>query len=435
MPASAPTSPKPSSTQDSSQGGLFRKSAVAKSASPDKLDQLVKIVPPLGWVLLWTIVGILIAALAWGIFGQIPDTVEGRGLLLKGGRLETVGATGSGQVTDILVSRNQEIQAGDPVAKVEQTTLRSQIANQEKTVADLRQQYEQIKASAEAQLDSQQTYYTKQRNSVQSSIEDYKQQSQSLEKVVTAQKKLLQEGLIPMTTLLQSQTQLDSTNLNILDAENQLQQISTNLINAKGTAQQSIDSARISLQQAEGSLNNLQSQLQQGETVYARRSGRVVSIDVAVGQTVDPGSQVIVLEKTQEAMAAVLFFPPGLGKKIFPGMEAQISPIMAPVDQYGYLIGKVTEVGDVPATQGSIMALLANTVALDFVTDGGPVIEVTSDVLTDNQSKSGYQWSSSHGPPFEIPSGTTCSARVVVREVRPIELVIPLLKKFFGVDS
>jgi len=432
-----PTGATPSAqSPPAAGGGLFRQSASAKHSSPDHLDQLVKIVPPLGWLLLWTIIGILVAALAWGFFGTIPDTVKGRGLLLKGGRLESVNASGPGQIEELLVTRGQHVAKGVPVARVGQPTLRTQIFEQNQTVRDLRTQLDQIERSATAQLDSQTRFYQKQKKSVEQSITDYTRQSQSLQEVVDAQKKLLKDGLIPMTTLLQSQTQLDSTNLNILDAQNQLQEIETNQLEAEANAEQNIENARISLQQAQASLENLQAQLKEDAVVYSPTEGRVVSIDVAIGTAVQAGSQVIVLERTDQPMAALLFFPPGLGKKIEPNMTAQISPVMAPVDQFGYMIGKVTEVGDVPATDGSIMARLANSVDLSFVTEGGqPVLEVTASVDIDDKTTSGYRWSSSNGPPFAIPSGTTCDARVVVRETRPIELVIPLLKKFFGVDS
>ncbi len=442
MPANAssqsPKSPEVSPENPLNSGkqtGLFRSSALAKSASPDHLDQLVKIVPPLGWLMIWTIIGILAAALAWGFFGEIPDTVQGRGILLRGGRLESVTASGPGLISELLVKRGDFIEQGTAVAKVRQPTLIAQIANQQNTVDDLTNQLRQVQTSSEAQLASQTTFYTKQKNSVETSIADYQRQSESLNKVVAAQKTLLQEGLIPMTTLLQSQTQLDTTNLNILDAQNQLQQIETNLITAKASADQSIDSARLSLQQAVATLNNYKAQLSEDAQVYNQTAGRVVSIDVAIGTGVQAGTQVVVLEKTEEPMAAVLFFTPGMGKSIQPGMTAQISPAMAPVDQYGYLVGRVTQVGDVPATEGSIMALLANTSVINFVSDDGPVLEVSVLADEDPNTPSGFRWSSSKGPSFQIPSGTTCEARVVVRQTRPIELVIPLLKKFFGVDS
>lgn len=436
MASASPPSPAQGPTSSSAKGGgLFRDKALAKNSSPDHLDQLVHIVPPLGWLTLWTIVGILAAAVCWGFLGRIPETVQGRGILLRGGVLETVVSPASGHIKEVTVKLGDLVEDGSNVAILSQKTLEAQIENQKAIVADFQKQFDEVNASAQTQLASQLEFYTKQKASVETSITSYTRQSDSLKKVVTAQQQLLQEGLIPMTTLLQSQTQLDTTNLNILQAQNQLQQIETNQIQAKATARQSTDSARISLQQAQSQLGNLDAQLAQNVIVKSPVSGRVVSVDVARGQGVNSGTQVVVLERLDQPMVAVLFFQSGIGKRIQTGMVTQISPAMAPVDQYGYIQGNVTWVGDVPATQGSLMASLANSDLVTDIASTGPVLEVGASVLTNKESHSGFQWSSSRGPKFDIPSGTLCTARVVTEEKRPIELVIPMLKKFFGIGS
>jgi len=61
------------------------------------------------------------------------------------------------------------------------------------------------------------------------------------------------------------------------------------------------------------------------------------------------------------------------------------------------------------------------------------VLKVAGTLEVDPSTPSGFQWSSSQGPPFGISSGTLCKARAITRQVRPIELVLPLLRKFFGV--
>jgi HlyD family secretion protein len=51
------------------QNKLFRKAALEKLASPERLDVLLQITPPLGWVAQWTMALILAAAVAWSVFG------------------------------------------------------------------------------------------------------------------------------------------------------------------------------------------------------------------------------------------------------------------------------------------------------------------------------------------------------------------------------
>ena len=114
-------------------------------------------------------------------------------------------------------------------------------------------------------------------------------------------------------------------------------------------------------------------------------------------------------------------------------MPLQLSPETVRVDRYGYILGRVEDVGEVPATEGSMMAVVANKSLVAAVSGGGTVLRVAGGLELDAPTPSGFQWSSSQGPPFGIYSGTLCKARAVTREVRPIELAIPLLKKFFGV--
>lgn len=429
MPVEQPVSQRPASTPPTLD--LFRSPAAREST--DRVDQPVRIVPPIGWVALATIGALIFSALVWGVLGRIPQTVEGNGILLRGGLMEGIVSPGDGQLVGLLVSIGDEVVEGQKVATVFQQTLESEIQNQRRTVADYRSQFEMVQSSAEKQRQSQIEFNNRQRTSVETSISDYRQQVASLQKVVDAQTKLLAQGLIPMTTLLQSQTQLDSAQLNILQAESQLQQIVTNLIQADADARRSIDSARISLQQAESQLLNLEARFQRNASVVSPRSGRVVSVDAGIGQNLNPGSQIVTLERSTEPMKALLFFPSGKGKEIQVGMPLQLSPETVRVDRYGYVSGRVEEVGQVPATEGSMMAVVANKSLVDAVSGGGTVLRVGGTLDLDASTPSGFQWSSSQGPPFGISSGTLCKARAVTRQVRPIELVIPLLKKFLGV--
>jgi HlyD family secretion protein len=433
MPKEEPLIHSVAESLTASFSGLFRHAALQTKNSSDRTDEPVRIVPPLTWLALVTVVSLLLCALIWGVFGRIPYTIEGIGILLRGGIMEGVVAPGEGQLLEFLVKTGDQISIGQKVATLHQPTLESQIANQSRTVEDYQMQFDEINTSSEKQLASQLDFNAKQRVSVQTSIESYRQQETSLQKVVDAQSKLLSEGLIPMTTLLQSQTQLDATRLNILQAESQMQQIETNDIQARTDARRSVDSARISLQQAEAQLLNLKSRLELIASVVAPRAGRVVGIDTAVGQNINAGTQVLTLERSSEPMQALLFFPSGKGKEIKPGMPLQIAPETVRTDRYGYMLGNVTRIGDVPATEGSMMSVLANEALVQAVSGGSTVLEVSGSLETDKSTDSGFRWSSSIGPPVGISSGTICKARAVTHDVRPIELVIPFLRKFFGI--
>jgi len=55
------------------------------------------------------------------------------------------------------------------------------------------------------------------------------------------------------------------------------------------------------------------------------------------------------------------------------------------------------------------------------------------DLVPSSRTVSGFKWSSPKGPPLVMQSGTICSAQIIERKQPPITLVIPVIKKFFGV--
>ena len=66
---------------------LFRKAALDKLASPERLDVLVRVTSPTGWLALLTLGAVIVGVVIWGIVGSIPDRIDGQGILLRGGSI------------------------------------------------------------------------------------------------------------------------------------------------------------------------------------------------------------------------------------------------------------------------------------------------------------------------------------------------------------
>ena len=62
----------------------------------------------------------------------------------------------------------------------------------------------------------------------------------------------------------------------------------------------------------------------------------------------------------------------------------------------------------------------------------GPAIEVTAELFSTDETVSGYEWSSRRGYPGPISIGTEVSFKVVLREVHPIEIMIPWVANLYG---
>jgi hypothetical protein len=88
---------------------IFRKEALDRLASPEQLDQLMQLTSPRGWIALAGLGLLLLAALAWSLFGTIATTVEGQGFLLRSGGLTSITAPHAGRVTEVLVHVGEDV--------------------------------------------------------------------------------------------------------------------------------------------------------------------------------------------------------------------------------------------------------------------------------------------------------------------------------------
>ncbi|MDP7045111.1 MAG: NHLP bacteriocin system secretion protein, partial [Alphaproteobacteria bacterium] len=118
----------------------------------------------------------------------------------------------------------------------------------------------------------------------------------------------------------------------------------------------------------------------------------------------------------------------GKGKKIHPGMRAEVAPSSIERDLYGSIRGNVESVSDLPETQAGLMAILGNETLVGKMMGAGAPIKVVIALDKDPKTFSGLKWSSSKGPPLKVTTGDTGFASVTVREERPINLVIPIFE-------
>lgn len=97
---------------------IFRKEALDRLASPEQLDQLMRVARPRTWVALAAVGLVLITALLWGIFGTIPTTVETQGVLLRRGGVATVTAPIAGAVMDVSVMSGDGVADGQELLRL-----------------------------------------------------------------------------------------------------------------------------------------------------------------------------------------------------------------------------------------------------------------------------------------------------------------------------
>jgi multidrug efflux pump subunit AcrA (membrane-fusion protein) len=177
-------------------------------------------------------------------------------------------------------------------------------------------------------------------------------------------------------------------------------------------------------QSSPGALNQLR-------YVASPYSGRVLEIMTDVGSFVREGTRLLNLEPLDEPLEVVVYVSSSDGKRVQPGMQVEISPATVRPEEYGYLRGRVRSASAFPVTREGMARVMGTAdLATQFSAAGQPY-EIVVDLERDPESFSGFRWSS-RGPDVTIEAGTMCSAKIVIEQQRPIELVIPRIKKTLG---
>jgi HlyD family secretion protein len=131
-------------------------------------------------------------------------------------------------------------------------------------------------------------------------------------------------------------------------------------------------------------------------------------------------------------MVALLYVPAGQGKRIRPGMAAEISPSTAERAQYGYIRGRVISVAPLPATAAGMRRVLRNDQLVEQLRVGGAPIEVRVALVRDPTTRTGFAWSASKGPAGEVSVGTLAEGRVVVDHIPVIAWLMPGVRRGDG---
>jgi HlyD family secretion protein len=96
------------------------------------------------------------------------------------------------------------------------------------------------------------------------------------------------------------------------------------------------------------------------------------------------------------------------------------------------MVGKVTLVSSFPATAKGMLRVLKNQQLVNELAGGGAPYEIHAELSVDPSTPSQYRWTSSEGPPTRVESGTVATAFISTKTQRPIEKVLPMLRKWTG---
>lgn len=413
---------------------LFTKAALERLSSPEQLDMLMRVTSPIGWLALDTVGVCLVIGILWGIFGTVPNKVDGKGILIRGGSVMQVEAGATGRVTKLDVDVNDVVTQGQPIAAISQSGLNLKIENAKALLKSLEEQnVKSTKADIENSKSALEAL-ARERSSTEQSLKDYESQLPALELKVKNQEELQAKGLVTSAGVLSARNTLFSMQEKISSGRVRLTQITTEEGTLRKQLQEQSGMRETRIDEARRSIAELQSQMEGTSKVVSPYTGRVVEVSVQPGKLVTPDVPILTLETLDTTpLEGVVFINAGDGKKVDAGMKVRVSPSTVRAEEFGFMVGKVKSISSYPSTPESMMSILGNGRLVQDLSGSSAPLKVVVSLEPDATTKSGYKWSSPHGPPVGVFGGTLCSASIVVSERKPIGFVIPLVKETLGI--
>jgi HlyD family secretion protein len=419
----------------SKSSAIFRKVSLDRLASPEQLDQLMRVTDLPGWVALVATGLVLVVALTWGVAGRIPENVNGTGMLVKSGGIFQVTPSAGGRVVDVGVGVGDDVAEGQVVARISQPELAERVRAARTELERLRAEHAQLIQFTRRDSALQQTYLDQQRASVEQSRAAAEQSLAWLQERIASQEQLVQQGLLTRSTLASTRQQYDQTREKIADAKGQLTQIEAKRLSVRNDHDDRVRQSAVHIDERSNQLAELERQLRTGTDVVAPYGGRVIEIMTDRGNLVSPGEPIMSINlggRAVQELEAVIFIPSVQGKRIRTGMPIQIAPSTVKQEEFGLMVGKVTYVSDFPATAKGMQRVLKNDRLTGALAGSDAPYELHAELVPDPSTASRYKWTSSKGPPLRIQSGTLATANIEVASRRPIEMVIPMIRRVTG---
>ena len=406
---------------------IYRKAALDRLASPERLDAPLTLVGRPAWLLLGAFAVAVVVALVWAFATQAPVKVAASGILIDRTGLAEIVAGEDGRIERLLAAPGDRVSAGQPIATIARPELRREIDEARSKLADAGARYARLQSFYGSQGASQQGADAVRLATLAESRKALTERAAYLDQKAKSTGTLVERGFLPRDKLVDVQIELAEVRERIANlGENTLK------VGIDATARRGehglalLDQQRI-IQEQTRAIERLSARLADQQMIRSPHAGRITELKVNAGDVVASGTALATVAPDDDgrSLVAVLYVPAAEGKRIEPGMAAEIAPTTVERNVFGHIPGRVQSVAPLPATPEGMRRVLQNGQLVSELTVAGAPIEVRIALIRDRRNVSGFAWSSSHGPKVRISAGSIVRGRVVVDRQPVIAWLIP----------
>lgn len=408
---------------------LFRADAVRKLRDPQQLDTAIRLTSPSGWIALVAI-GVMIATfVVWVFVGSLPFRANGLGVLLvNDSEIFTMPAPITGRIGSIDVAVGDDVKKDQPLLRLEVPETEAQLQAAKAALTNITTQRQTRGTEVERDIATRQANTAEAIAGQQRKAADLRERLGYLQSRRNTERDELARGFITRDTLETTIESIDSTRQELRAVDLEIAQARSSQTEFEAGLRRQIAELDQQVLEAQNRVKVLEAQLGVEHIVTSPVDGVVTEVSSQVGEVTEIGTRLLTVSRVGEGLQMLAYLPVSKGKRVEPGMEALVTPTTVERDIYGSISAKVISVSELPASRAELQNRLNNDELVEQMLAAGAPIEIVVDMKTDPSTPSGLAWSSSEGPPVKITPGTTALATINVREVAPIQLVIPIVE-------
>jgi HlyD family secretion protein len=414
----------------------FRAVALQRAASPEQLDHLVQITKPSDWILVSVICAALVAALTWGVIGRIPTRAAGEGILISdGGRVVEAAADAAGRLASINVAVGDRVVQGQPLAQIVQTDIRQRHTSAVEVFRERERQHADLIEKTQRELASKGQNFAKLEAAFNQVIKVTDQRIEYLTVDVKNLEDLLAKGFTTRRTFDERRRDLTDAQQRREDTRNEILKLRAQKTDLETQRERESQQSEFSLNDARRQMDAAAALLTQNTQVLSPIEGRVLEVKISAGAVLAVGTPVVAIESEGQKLEALIYIPAERGKNVKQGMSVRIEPSTAKREEFGTMVGTVVSISDFPITPQGMAAVLHNDNLVNRFSKEGAAYAATVSLEQDPETVSGYRWAVGQGPPIRLTSGTLTRAEITTRRQRPLDLVVPLIRRLTGIDG
>lgn len=375
-----------------------------------------------------TCILLLIASgLVWAAQTKAPIKASAPGILIDEAGLVELVSEQAGALLSLEISPGDTVTEGQVIAVLSRSDLRRDLAGARARLEGQMQRFAQLERAQQARLAREAAADARRRDALAATMDTLTARRPVFERRAAELEALAGRGVVPYDRLLDAQIALSDLEERMASLDQEARDIELRSSERAATAEFDLLEERLAVQDQTRAVARLEARLAEERVVRATHAGRVAEMQVNQGDVLSAGSALatLTLAGAESEIVAVLFVPPEDGKRITPGMLAEIAPTTVEREVFGHITAEVLSVSELPATPGGMRRLLQNDQLVQQMSLQGAPIEVRVKMRADADTQTGYAWSASEGPVTGVNAGTLVEGRIILQERPILDLIMP----------